>query len=75
MNKIRRKKIDKIQDEILELVSKLQDILYEEEDCFENMPENLQGSERGEISQNAIDIMSNTIENIETAANELSDID
>ncbi len=65
MNKARRKSIEKvsrsleslsepISTEYLEILrSDLEDILWDEEFAFENMPENLQDSERGQMSQEA----------------------
>ena len=47
------------QSKIEELV---QQILDEEEEAFDNMPESLQESERGETSQNAQDCLSDAID-------------
>jgi len=46
MNKIRRKKLQQILDQIEEMHSLLEEILEEEEEALDNIPENLQGSER-----------------------------
>ena len=74
MNKERRMKISKIIQEIDNIKSRLQNILNEEESVFENMPENLQGSMRGEESEEAIDYMDEAIESLGNAIDQLEEI-
>ena len=74
MNKIRRTKI-KEQIEAMEIIkSSIEDILDEEQDAFDNMPESLQYSERGETSQEAIDSMENVLSSLEDILEELEAI-
>ena len=40
----------------------LEDVLYAEEDAYDNIPENLQGSWRAEDSEEAIDALNDAIE-------------
>ena len=68
MNKARRKMIQKAID-ILEMgdgvdqaLAILEDVLYAEEDAYDNIPENLQGSWRAEESEEAIDALNDAIE-------------
>jgi len=65
MNNQRRKELAAINETIADLRSKLQEILDAEQEAFENMPESLQDSERGEKSQNAISEMENAIGNLD----------
>lgn len=65
MNKERRKQIEIVIKQIELAKDKLQNVLNEEEYTFDNMPENLQGSIRGEESQEAIDTMNEAIESID----------
>ena len=74
MNKQRRQKIRYVRKEIENCKESLQKILDEEQDYFDNMPENLQGSMRGSDSENAIDTMENCIEDLENIINELMNI-
>lgn len=74
MNKQRRQKIRDVRKEIENCKENLQKILYEEQDYFDNMPENLQGSMRGSDSEDAIDTMENCIEDLENIINELMEI-
>ena len=46
MNKIRRKNLQSIIDQLEELRISLEDIQAEEEECRDNIPENMQDSER-----------------------------
>ncbi len=50
MNADRRKRI-------VSLLELLEDVINEEQEAFDNMPESLQSSEKGENSQSAIDAM------------------
>lgn len=59
--------IDFIKDEI-------EDILWEENDAYDNMPENLQYSIRGEESSEAIDNLQEAVDLLEEAINLINDI-
>lgn len=74
MNKQRRNEISKIVSELEILKSRLSDVLSEEQDAFDNMPENLQYSMRGEESQEAIDNIEEALSDIEEAISLLEDI-
>ena len=74
MNKQRRKSI-KDNISILENIkSRLENILSDEECYFDNMPENLQGSLRGEESEEAIDLLAEAIDNLSECINNLEEI-
>ena len=64
MNNKRRKEIANAIRQIENVVSS---ILADEEEAFDNMPEGLQESERGDISQDAQDNLSNAINALEEA--------
>lgn len=66
MNNKRRAALRQCETELKEVADKLQSILIEEQDCFDNMPEGLQSSLRGMDSEDAID-------NMEGADGEISD--
>ena len=53
MNRIRRKALDALYRELEDIQSRLEEITCEEEDYRDNIPENLQGSERYEIADAA----------------------
>lgn len=75
MNNIRRKLIKMELEKIETILSNLEYIKDDEEDAFDNMPESLQCSERGETSQDAIDSLDNAISSLEDALEELQGID
>lgn len=74
MNKERRNKISKILNEIEKIKSELESVLFDEQMVFDNMPENLQGSMRGEESEEAIDCMSEAVDSLQEALGQLTDI-
>lgn len=74
MNKLRRKSINDNMKLLENIKSNLEDILSDEEMYFDNMPENLQGSLRGEESESAIDILNESIETLEEVINSLNEI-
>lgn len=67
MNKIRRKELSEIIDRIQAITNDLENILSEEEDYRDNMPENLQSSEKYETSDNACSFMQDAIDNLNEA--------
>lgn len=73
MNNIRRKAIGKIQEQLDELRSTLQDVLDEEQECFDNIPENLWGSERYEKADEALENLTSAMDSIEEAVDYLTE--
>ncbi len=74
MNKNRRKElmewVKKVAEWIAqgeELKDELENICSDEQDYFDNMPENLQGSMRGMDAEEAIDAMNEAIESMDNA--------
>lgn len=74
MNKMRRKElrdwIRKAEEWAAQgeaLKSELENIGYDEQDYFDNMPENLQGSQRGMDAEEAIDAINEAIESMGNA--------
>jgi flagellar biosynthesis chaperone FliJ len=74
MNKERRMKISNVIKEIGQIKDKLQEVLNEEETVFDNMPENLQCSMRGEESEESIDYMNDAIDALDSAIEQLEEI-
>lgn len=74
MNKQRRSKISNIITELESIKSRLDSVLSNEQFAFDNMPENLQYSMRGEESQEAIDCMEEAVNNLEEAISQLGDV-
>lgn len=76
MNNTRRKAIMKIAERLEELKTDFELLRDEEQEAFDNMPESIQESERGEHIENIIYNMEEVLENLESAfdgMNELED--
>lgn len=65
MNKQRRECIGKLIEKANELKYEIEEVLNEEQECFDNMPENLQYGERGENMQEAINNLEEAQSSIE----------
>ena len=87
MNKSRRKRIavairdlkkttkhNFIDNYIDFIKNEIEDILWEENDAYDNMPENLQYSIRGEESSEAIDNLQEAVDLLEEAIDIINDI-
>lgn len=67
MNKARRKALDEVISKIEEAKELLENLQEEEEEYRDNMPENLQGSERYEAADAAVDNMSSAVDALDEA--------
>lgn len=74
MNKQRKTLIKNNINELQNIKSSIEGILFDEECYFDNMPENLQGSIRGEESEEAIDLLNEVIENLSDCISSLENI-
>ena len=64
MNNKRRAAIRKVIDKIGELINELEELKNEEEEYFDNMPEPLQDSERGDAALEHIDQLQDAIDEL-----------
>ena len=67
MNKARRKALDEVISKIEEAKEPLENLQAEEEEYRDNMPESLQGSERYEAADAAVDNMSSAVDALDEA--------
>lgn len=67
MNNARRKEIKRAIKMIQESANFLENILADEEEAFENMPEGIQTSENGMASEEAQEVLGDTIAVLEEA--------
>lgn len=74
MNKNRRNSIQDICIRIERIIDLLKDISIEEEMYYDSIPENLQGSERAALSEEAMEYMDESIEYLEKAYDRLNEI-
>lgn len=73
MNKQRRKELDKILERIEEIKADLESIMCDEEEYRDNMPENLQGSERYELAEAACDAMQTALDSLDDAVSSIEE--
>lgn len=71
MNKERRKEIQRAWDMIAEAKEILQTAKDEEEEYRDNMPENLQGSDRYAAADAAVDALDNAINSLDEVDSEI----
>lgn len=64
MNKVRRKELQELYDIISEAKDRLE-MLHDEEEYKDNMPENLQSSERYEKAEAAVDALDSAASSLE----------
>ena len=74
MNKKRRKILEEIANKVEELRESLQGLLDEEQEAYDNMPENLQVSERGCYMYDGISSMEESVSTLDDIADNLRDI-
>lgn len=74
MNKERKTQIKKLTNELEDVKTKLKYILRKEEGILDNTPENLQGTDRYSESENAIDVVDDVVDNLESAIESLNEI-
>lgn len=67
MNNSRRFRIDKSKSYLELALDMIRDILFEEQDSYNNLPENLQDSERGNAMEDCIQNLEDSIDSIEEA--------
>lgn len=65
MNNTRRKQIQNIINKLLDIKNEIDDLVIDEEDCLDNIPENMQDSERYKKSEVALENLSNASDTVE----------
>lgn len=73
MNRIRRKALNDVKDQIEMLRCTLEQLAEEEEEYRDNMPENLQGSERYEKADEACDSLSSALDSLDEAVEHIDE--
>lgn len=71
MNKRRRKELSDIIGELMNLREQIEMLMDEEQECFDNLGESLQQTERGETMENAIAEMDSAMDSIDDAIESL----
>ena len=71
MNKFRRKQIETISDKLSAIADEIDAVQEEEEEYRDNIPENLQGSERYELAEAAVNAMMEAADSVRSAIDSL----
>lgn len=75
MNKDRRKRIEEALVKLEEIKDEITAITEEEQEAFDNMPEGLQSSVKGEAMQSAIDALSEAESDLDSVISQLQGIE
>lgn len=73
MNTHRRRAIRSIEADLNGIVERVQDLLEEEQQALDNLPESLQGTEKADRMALAIEYCENAISSVENATDELTE--
>jgi hypothetical protein len=73
MNSQRRKKVDAVLTELAELRGRIETLQGEEQDAFDNMPEGLQLTERGQASEAAVSALDEALSAFDEAESSLKE--
>ncbi len=71
MNAARRKRIEEVLARLEPMKDVVDEILFEEQEAYENMPEGLKQSARGEAAENAVGSLENASSQLEETIGEL----
>ncbi|MDJ1522952.1 hypothetical protein MF545_12705 [Stenotrophomonas maltophilia] len=74
MNKQRRNRLRDLDNRLESLIADFEQILEAETEAFDNMPENLQASERGDAMQATNDSLTALVDYLQDARTELSEV-
>ena len=74
MNKARRRQIAEVINSIEIIKGVIEEIRDDEEDAYDNMPESLQESDRGEAMQEAVEFLENACDSLDEALDNLTNI-
>ena len=73
MNKIRRRELQKIIEELIKLKNRIENVTDDEQLSFDNLSEGLQATMRGSAMEEAIDNLDSAIDSINEAIDYISD--
>lgn len=74
MNSIRRKKLNRVIYELGRSAEEISNIIDEEQDCLDNIPENLQTSEQYENMESFIDLLEDGVSSLESAIEKIEEV-
>lgn len=75
MNKNRRKQLEEIKERLSLVLSDLEEVRDDEQECFDNLPDSLQMAEKGETMENNIYTIETIIGNLDSAIEGFEEIE
>lgn len=58
----------------MELQTALEELKDEEQECYDNLPDGIQDSERGEAMQEAVEYLESAYDNLQDAIDNISEV-
>lgn len=74
MNQSRRNQFRDIQQQLQDIYERLDILCNEEQEAYDNMPESIQDSARGDAAQSAIDTLESVRDQVQEAADGIDEI-
>lgn len=74
MNNTRRKALAVIHNELEDLAERLEEIIAEEQEALDNIPESFQGSDRYQSAEEAISNLEEALDNLGSAYEQIEEI-
>lgn len=74
MNNVRRKELREIVAELEKVKGRLESVMDDEQDAYDNLPEGLQCSSRGEDMDEAISTMSDVCDSLDEAIDGINEL-
>lgn len=73
MNKERRKRIEALQEQIAGIALELEELMNEEQEAHDNLPESIQETESGERMQSAADALEEAYSSMDSVHDNLTE--
>ena len=74
MNKQRRKELEEAVSMLEDAYATIENVMEQEQEAFDNMPEGLQESERGEAMQENIDSLDSCLSDLENVKEQVEEV-
>ena len=74
MNKERRERLEEIHQRLLEIVGEIEEIAGEEEEAYDNLPDGIQDSERGQKMSDNVDTLYSILSSMESIDDEIEQV-
>ncbi len=73
MNNTRRKALEDIREKLVDINGDLESLRDEEQEYYDNMPENLQSGEKGQLAEQAADALDIAVSSLEDVLNSVDE--